>query len=64
MTLLHHHPVALLVNLLIGLLPHRRCRDQDAELVVAQAGDQARRPLDAAQLPQKTAVPCSLDWAV
>ena len=51
--------MALLVNLLISLLPHRRCRDQDAERVVAQAGDQARRPLGAAVLPQKTAVPCS-----
>ena len=47
------------MNLLISLLPHRRCRDQDAERVVAQAGDQARRPLGAAVLPQKTAVPCS-----
>ena len=47
------------MNLLISLLPHRRCRDQDAERVVAQAGDQARRPLGAAVLPKKTAVPCS-----
>ena len=39
--------MAVLANLLIGLLPHHRRRDQDAELAVAQARDQARRLLDA-----------------